>query len=200
MTQPLRLACVVEGIGEIEALPVLLRRLVPEIDPERHADISRPLRVNRGKLSKQGEFERYLELASRGEGVDAILVLVDADDDCAGEMGPAWLARASTWRSDFPARVVIAVREYEAWFLAAAISLRGKRGLADDIEPPADPEAIRDAKGWLQQRRTDGLAYSPSVDQPALSAQFDLAAARAGSSSFDKLWRDVALLMSVDDE
>jgi hypothetical protein len=92
---------------------------------------------------------------------------------------------------------VLAVKEFEAWFLAAAPSLAGKRGLPDNLEPPADPEQIRDAKGWLQKRRTDRLAYAPTVDQPALAAVVDLAQVRARSSSFDKLWREVERLLAA---
>jgi hypothetical protein len=47
--------------------------------------------------------------------------------------------------------VIMAKLEYEAWFLAAAESLRGKRGLPSDLKITADPEYICDAKGWLSQ-------------------------------------------------
>jgi hypothetical protein len=64
-----------------------------------------------------------------------------------------------------------------------------------DLEPPPDPEAVRDAKGWLKARRTDGLGYAPKRDQPALAQQFDLELARASSPSFAKLWRDLERLL-----
>ena len=86
---------------------------------------------------------------------------------------------------------MLAKAEYEAWFLAAAASIAGQRGLPEDLMPPADPEGIRGAKGWLKERRTDGLSYGETIDQPALTAVFDLDQARAGAPSFDKLWREV---------
>ena len=55
---------------------------------------------------------------------------------------------------------------------------------------PADPEGIRDAKGWLSRHQADEGAYRPSVHQTSLTAAFDMAAART-APSFDKLWRDV---------
>lgn len=137
-----------------------------------------------------------MELGARTHGGrGATLVLLDGDDDCAALLGPELQARAERARPDAPVAVVLAVKEYEAWFLAAAQSLAGRRGLREDLEGPPGPEAVRDAKGWLQRQRTDGRSYRPTVDQPALSAAIDLDAARAGSASFDKLWREVELLL-----
>jgi uncharacterized protein DUF4276 len=122
----------------------------------------------------------------------AVLVLIDADDDAACELAPELLRRARAARSDRPIGVVLAVREYEAWLLTAASSLRGKRGLPADLETPAMPETIRDAKGWLGQRMPRG--YSPTADQPALTGLFDLELARS-SPSFDKLVRELTRLL-----
>lgn len=190
------LACVVEGYGEVQALPVVLRRVLTRIDPELSPEIPEPIRVNRATLLKAGELERYVELAARRDaGRAAVLVLVDADDDCAAEAGPTLQVRAQAVRPESAVAVVLAVKEFEAWFLAAARSLRGRRGLAPYLEPPPRPEDVRDAKGWLQSRRTDGLAYGPTVDQPALAGVMDLDEARAGAPSFDKLWREVERLL-----
>jgi hypothetical protein len=93
-----------------------------------------------------------------------------------------------------PIALVLAKREFEAWFLAASASLRGIRGLPRDLEPPPDPEAIRGAKEWLNSRMVPN-GYSPTADQPALTAQFDLASARS-APSFDKCWREVARLIA----
>ena len=62
--------------------------------------------------------------------------------------------------------------------------------------PPADPEAIRDAKGVLSSWMPGNRSYRPSRDQAALAAVFDLRAARS-SPSFDKLWRDVEALLEA---
>jgi hypothetical protein len=69
-----------------------------------------------------------------------------------------------------PIIVALAHREYETWFLAAAHSLRGVGGLPADLDPPAAPEAIRDAKGWLSAQMP--AAYNEPNDQPALTRQF----------------------------
>jgi hypothetical protein len=198
MIEPFVVASVVEGDGEVVALPVLLRRMTEVIDPGRLVDVRRPIRVNRGRMLKDGELERYVELAVRQhQGRGAVLVLLDADDDCAAKLGPTLQERAQGQRPGSPISVVLAVREFEAWFLAAASSLAGRRGLPRDLEAPPRPEQIRDAKGWLRARRTDGLAYAPTVDQPALAAVADLHAVRSNAASFDKFWREVERLLAA---
>ncbi len=82
--------------------------------------------------------------------------------------------------------VVLANREYEAWFIAAAQSLNGLRGFSFDPMDGIDPETPRDAKGWIKARMTGG-GYGETTDQPAFSARIDLQQAYAGSRSFRKL-------------
>jgi len=197
VTQPFVLARIVEGHGEVEAIPILARRFVNRIGNERIVEIRRPTRVNRSRLLRPGELERHVELAAR-EVADvggAILLLIDADDDCAARLGPELAARPRAARPDLPVAVVVAVREFEAWFLGAATSLRGRRGLPENLTPPVNAEEIRDAKGWLQDRREDGFAYSATTDQPVLAATMDLDAARAGAASFDKFCRELTRLL-----
>lgn len=197
MTEAFTIVPIVEGQGEMAAVPILLRNIASALAPERFVDIARPIRRPRSSLLKQGELERYVELAIRTHrGHGGVLVLIDADDDCAATLGPELQRRASAARPASPVGVVLAVKEYECWFIAAAASLAGHRGLPVDLEPPEDAEAIRDAKGWLKSRRTDGLSYGPTIDQPALTAIFDMAVARANAPSFDKLWREVERLLS----
>jgi hypothetical protein len=152
------------------------------------------LRVPRSTLLKPGELERAVTLVSYKVGdAGAILALLDADDDPACVLGPELLARAQTARPDRRVGVVLAVREYEAWFLASAASLRGRRGLPLDLVPPPSVEAIRDTKGWLGARMPRG--YSPTADQPALTDLFDLDLA-ASAPSFAKLTREVGRLLA----
>ncbi len=84
--------------------------------------------------------------------------------------------------------------EYEAWFLAAADSLAGHRGIDPATTAPDSPEAIVDAKGWLSNRMPAGRSYRETLDQPALTSVFSLTAAQS-APSFDKLWRDVTSLL-----
>lgn len=190
-----KIGCIVEGDGEVAAVPVLIRRIAWDLYPETVIIVERPIRAPRNQVVKSGELERRIELAAQkigGQG--AILIILDSDDDCPAELGPALLDRALQTRSDLPIAVVLAKYEFEAWFLAAAISLRGKRGLKEDLDPPNNPEAIRDAKGWLSKRMGNSKTYSETRDQPALADSFDIEQARQ-ADSFDKCYRDIVRLL-----
>jgi hypothetical protein len=182
----------VEGHGEFYAAPILVRRVADFLG--KPCVVRSVLRQPRSTIIKEGELERAVTLLGNKVGTGgAVLVLIDGDDDAACTVGPALLARAQAARPDRRVGVVLAVREYEAWFLAAAESLRGRRGLPIDLEAPAVPEGVRDVKGWLGVRMPRG--YSPTADQPALTDLFDLELAR-NSPSFAKLVRELGRLLS----
>lgn len=190
---------IVEGRGEVAAVPILLRRVGAAIAPTTWLDVARPILARRPSMVRPEELARLLTLAAgKVQGPGGVLVLLDADDDCPATLGPELRAEAARVRPDLTVAVVVADREYEAWFLAAATSLAGSRSLATGLEPPSDPDAVRDAKGWLQSRRTDGRAYTPTLDQPALTEAMDMDAARSRSRSFDTLWRQVERLVALD--
>ena len=192
-----RIASIVEGHGECEAVPILIRRIAQALDPALVPSVHPVLRVPASRLVKQGEIERAIEFAARkNSGQGAILVLLDCDDGCPATEAPALLQRATTARPDLPVSVVLAKREFEAWFLAAAQSLRGHRGLPADLTSPPSPEAIRGAKEWLADRMPPGRGYSESSDQPALTTLFDMDAARH-SDSFDKCYREIVRLLNL---
>jgi hypothetical protein len=194
-----RLGCVVEGNGEEAALPILIRRIAERIDPGLYVDISRPVIIKRSRLAERfGELERGMEKAIQSmSGRGAVFVLLDSDDDLPCQLGPALLERVKTARPDLPSAVVLAKREYEAWFLAAAESLGGKRGLPDNLQPPSDPEAIQGAKEWLRRHWPKGRKYNETTDQPALTALFDMDLARSRSDSFDKCYREIERLLRL---
>jgi hypothetical protein len=191
------IACVVEGEGDELALPILVRRIAAEITPPIYPHVLKPLRVPRGRIIMTGGLERYIELAARqvGDG-GAILVMIDSDDDCPATLGPNLLTRAVAQRRDVPISVVLAHREFESWFLAAAESLQGKRQLPDDLTSPVDVDSIRGAKGWIE-RQMASRRYRELEDQPALAHLFDLSLARSRSDSFDKCYRDVVRILTT---
>ena len=190
-----RIATIVEGHGEVEAVPILLRRIAERVVPGIALEVPRPIRVKRHQILKVEELERAVALAAGRAGPNGgILVLLDADDDCPAELASRLLRRARQSRPDRPIRVVLAKAEYESWFLAAAASLAGHRGIDEAASPPADSEAIRNAKGWLSACMPPGRRYRETLHQAALTARFDVDAARA-APSFDKMWRDLASLL-----
>ena len=123
--------------------------------------------------------------------------LLDADDDCPAEYGPLLLARAQAARPDRQVSVVLANREFEAWFLAAAPSLAGQFGFPGEFSRPQHPETPRDCKGLLTKARPKGQPYKETVDQAPLTSVFDLKMAREHSDSFDKFYREVSRLLEI---
>lgn len=188
----LHIGLIVEGHGEVAAAPILVRRLLAASGTF-VVTIPPPLRLPKGKMLKDDELARAVEfMARRTAPHGALLVLVDADADCPYVLGSSRLDVAKRARGDRPVSVVVAKREFESWFVAAATSLQGQRGLQTDLTPPPDPECIQNPKAWLGDRMPRG--YSETLDQPAFASVFDLKAA-AMLPSFDKLMRDLARLV-----
>jgi hypothetical protein len=191
-----RIGCVVEGHGEVESVPALIRRIAQQLDPDLKVLIPHPVRVTKSKLLRPGELERAAELAALNVGGNGgLLVVLDSDDDCPATLGPKLLERVRTARADLPSAVVLAKREFESWFLASAESLRGHRGLPEDLESPNQPEEISGAKEWLSNQFPSG-AYASTVDQASLAHALDFTLARR-AASFDKCYREITRLLET---
>lgn len=192
----IRIVPIVEGKGEVTAVPILLRRIALLVAPSVRLEVARPIRVARDRfLRREGELDRYLNLAAVNGGRDArILVLLDADDACPAELGPRLLAQARKARSDRQIEVVLPCREYESWFLAALGSLLPAAPGLEGASAPPNAEAIRGAKERLRLH----MSYRPTADQARLTARMDLDAVRSRSRSFSKLWRAVSCLLAGD--
>ena len=177
---------IVEGQGEVAAVPLLIRRIFAEYGDNITPDINYPIKVKSGSfLHDESYFDRYVTLAAAkaAQSNGEVLILLDCEDDCPAVLGPSLLARAQSVRSDVPYHVVLAHREYETWFLASASSLEG-RGLPQGVVPHPVPEAIRGAKEWLGKAM--GQSYDPIKHQASFTAQFDLQKART-VPSFNRL-------------
>ena len=190
-----QISCIVEGHGEVASVPILIRRVAGSLYPELEVVTPHPIRVSRSKVVQKNQLEQVVELAARNiRGQGAIFILLDSDDDCPAQLGPALLRRALQVRNDLPIAVVLAKHEFESWFLAAAESLQGQRGLRNNLLPPINLEGIRGAKEWLRQGLESGETYRETLDQPAFTARFDLDQARQ-ADSFDKCYRDIVRLL-----
>jgi len=196
-----RIVPIAEGYGDAEAVPLLLRRILAERLAAPHIRILKPIRHPRNRLL-QGPDHRpirsTIELAARiGGPGSGLLILMDGDDDCPRDLADRVGGIAREVRPDMPSRTVFAMREYEAWYLAAAPSLRAHRRVRDDAASPAKPEAIRDAKGHFQKSiLKPGERYSPSIDQVSFTAAIDLEEASA-CRSFRKLEKDLRALIAL---
>jgi hypothetical protein len=99
-TSAIELTCIVEGHGECEAVPVLVRRIAAQLDLALRMRIPPPLRVPKSRLLKPGELERTVELAARKVGrPGVILILLDSDEDlsCRVESHDLEARRGCTW-------------------------------------------------------------------------------------------------------
>ena len=184
-------APIVEGHGEVEAVPALLHRIARHVAFQGLLRINPPIRVKQGSfINDDAYFDRQIRLAAAKAAQEngSVLILLDCEDACPAKLGPDLLRKAKAVRGDVDMFVALAYREFETWFIAAAASLRGYFGLPSDLETSVDFESIRDAKGWLSERMD--VAYDPVTHQLALVRRFDLDAACA-SRSFGRLFRRV---------
>jgi hypothetical protein len=177
---------IVEGQGEEAAVPILLRRLRDEARAW-GLEIGRPHRRRRTQLVKKDSLQTAVRVAALRPECAGIIIIFDADDDCPKQLAPTiedWAREAAPGKS---CAVVMANREYEAWFLGSMESLRGKAAILQDAQPHPNPEAPRDAKGALEVMMVTGATYSPTVDQATLTAHLDLETAYRRCRSFRKL-------------
>lgn len=182
---------IVEGHGEVGAVPELLRRLIAK-SGNPAIEVAKPIRAHRGDLICEERLSRRLQVA-RAKRPDGILIMLDGDDDCPATLAGQIRDWATASANPIPCEVVIAHREYEAWFLGAIESLRGMRGVSHDAVSELQPEAFRDAKGRLESKMVSGQ-YVETADQVALTSSFDMGAAYRSCRSFRRFVRAFEIL------
>lgn len=140
---------IVEGHGDAAAVPVLLRRLV-NAEAWHEVRIDQPIRCNRSQLVKEAELKRRVRLARLRKDCGAVLIVFDSDDDCPVELA----AKVREWAVDVAGpvcEVVLAKREYEAWFLATVESLRTHPSVRSDAQSHPDPESPETRRAYWKQ-------------------------------------------------
>lgn len=181
---------IVEGHGELQAVPVLLRRLLHKAQCH-CVEIGRPIRRTQAQFRSKEEVEKAVRLALLQPDCSAVVILFDGEDDCPKNMAREVRAWAQGAAAGVPCDVVIAYREYETWFLSAVESLRGRCGIGAGAVSPENPESRRDAKGALEEFMPARRAYSETLDQPSMSDAFDMGQAHRRNRSFRKLVKTV---------
>ncbi|AGP37584.1 hypothetical protein BE04_45880 [Sorangium cellulosum] len=175
---------IVEGHGEVGAARNLVIRLWADLGL-RHAVWGAP---KRGKaLNTRAGVLQACELLRSERDCSLALLLRDEDDGCPATAGPetaAWVTAASL---PFPAAVVLAHREFEAWFLPCIHLMAGREirpgvRIAEGTTCPENPESIRDVKGWLSERFPPGKTYKPTLDQLRLTQWIDFGVLRASQA------------------
>lgn len=196
----LRIAVVVEGKGEVDAVCPLLIRVWEDLlgRKEEWLDVLPPVRGAQGQMiTREGLqnkiHQAHARLAARRDALERlILIMVDAErDGCPKTQAPEYLAWAREARSDVPIACVMPNPMFETWFVAAAGSLAGFNGLPADLTTPEDPEKHRHGKSWIRKHLPQTRAYRETADQKLFAGKINLAMCRENSESFDKLCREL---------
>jgi len=188
----------VEGEGDEAAVPILLTRILHKL--ERYDwDANRTIQVR--SLDKFVQrLDRFLTYVEHDPKCAGALVLLDLDDGCPRTAAHALTERLRAYNAAFPIAVVFAHREYEAWFLASMWSLSVNAGIsAERLDYPGDPEARRDAKGWISRQMGAGRAYKESINQPQFTHRMSMRRAYKLSRSFRRLCAAVRELIELAD-
>ncbi|WP_084485701.1 DUF4276 family protein [Nocardia beijingensis] len=167
------LAPIVEGHGDAQAVPILLRRLLERIGFY-SLRVAPPVRIPRDQMVREKELSRAIKLASlRVEDFGAVIIVLDSDDACPVELAQSVSSAGEAAGAACPVVVISAQREYESIFLAAADSL-AEVGLTKTGTPTIEnPETIRGAKERIRSILIDGR-YRETQEQARLTARIDL--------------------------
>ena len=122
---------IIEGHGEVEAFPVLLRRL-QDAAQAYQIGIGRPIRIKRSQITKRKPLIDCRATGPNARSVSGMMIILfDADDDCPKETIYDLQEWASQAAGNIPCRVVMANREYEAGSCRGRVP-RGKRYIRRD--------------------------------------------------------------------
>ena len=191
---------VVEGDGDVAALPELLGRILLEKYDRPDVMVAQGksgvVKAN-GRTNLEKKLDKFLQHAQNKPGCGAILVLVDADEDCPVTVFQELSRRCKEICPICPVQIVYARREYESWFLASLDTIKGSAGIPDTAAFMGDAEGIANPKQWLTDQMPAGRRYKETTDQPALSSRIDLDLAHANSRSFRRLCHAVELLLEA---
>jgi hypothetical protein len=206
----MRLVPIVEGFGEARAVPILMYRwlsargltgdfYIPDLAI--NAKGCGKLKADHDPRAHRG-IEHYISQALRARP-DAIVALLDADDEClkrtkGKKLGPELLERARAVAGRVPVAVVVANREFEAWFIADLPSLKAAGLIAADAALADETNPERRAGCKSAMGKLLGETYEPTVHQAELVRGLEFTAeARRISPSYDKLVRELDRLTAL---
>ena len=171
---------VVEGHGDGQAALNLVTRLTADLGV---ADVHWAEPIRGRNLHQDRGVQKAGELVRRKGDAAGLLLLRDEDDGCPKQLAPL----AATWLRElslpFPSAVVLAHREFEAFFLPCLARMAGQKfvdpagierpGLLPGATFKGDPQSVRGVKEWLSKHMPPGRAYKPTLDQLALARCVD---------------------------
>ena len=184
------IVAIVEGPGDKTSVPSLVRRILYE-RLERYDIVVSQSKVAHTKSKLLVKLEKFLEYALL-ENCAAILVILDADDQCPLEQTEDLVERATGLSLNVPVAIVYANSEYETWFICSLSQhtgegIRSHLGISPLVISPNDVESITSAKGWLTRNMPSGRRYKETVHQDPLTHHIDLDLTHSKSRSFRRL-------------
>lgn len=193
---------IVEGDGDIKAVPILLRRVLHESLQQYTWDVSSPKKAC-GLARLHKKLVAYLRYAASEKDAQAILILLNLDDGCPMVEAKKLADKVRELSSRLPVAIVLASREYEAWFLASIDTIAHQEGqkyrfsptFLQNPTPPSDVEGIRGAKEWISRQMIRGYRYKETSQQPSMTTLIDFKLAAQRSRSFRRLLHAVELLV-----
>ncbi len=193
------IVAIVEGPGDKKAVPGLVRKILWECHCF-EIPVSQAIPTG-GKPFLLRKFERFLRYAVDNGGT-AVLVLLDADEECPREKAVGLARRATAMNLNVPVAIVYAKQEYETWFICSLTpdcrnGIRKRLELPTNVPVPECPETIRDAKKWLRRHMRRRHSYKETVDQEPLTHQLELDLVRSKSRSFRRLWHAMEELVQA---
>ena len=199
------IVAIVEGPGEKDAVPGLIRRILYEHLKHNGTYFDmKTIRANgKSNITKKGGLEKFIEYALL-ENCAAILVLLDADDKCPLEKSANLVARVVALNLNVPVAIVYAKSEYETWFISSLSQgvgrgIRQRLGISESVNSPDNVEALTSAKGWLTRNMPIGRSYRETIDQANLTHHIDLDLVHGSSRSFRRLCHAVEeLILAID--
>lgn len=192
-----KLLPIVEGDGDVKAVPVLIRRIL-----QAHGiyDVELHPAQKRNDYSKLSDtvFDNYFLTALKWEA--PILWVLDFDCRecvCVKNAAQRLYERASKLNVNAANlfKVAFVQKEFEALFVAEQNAVKAVFSI-DAFETPENVNELRDAKGCISKALPKGRAYKETVHQEKIAAQLDLETLREVSADFRHLEQSVLHLVA----
>ncbi|MET4104999.1 DUF4276 family protein [Hymenobacter sp. UYP22] len=188
-----RLIALVEGPGDVTAVPVLLRKLF-----QQNHDFDwmpgDPMKV--GELpalrKKLRNFAEALRIKMNDGKCHGVLVLLDMEDGCPRDEAWALASDFAAFGLPYPVAVVFAYREYEEWLVASLPTIAPNVASLPNVLVRDYPiEGKRGVKEWLTRQMPAGTIYKETTDQASFTAYLNAELALE-CRSFQRLTKAVA--------
>ena len=170
----------VEGDGDVQAVPSLIRKLAVAAGFYDLNPCPSPIKCGEiPKLRKAGQLERFVQYAcSRPDG-DSVILIVDCDDDCPVEASAEFVARVGQIAERSAKKIGLAFiqKEFETLFLYSLAELSDRYPehgwRLKDEDAYKDWTTLRGAKGELD-RRMKNYSYKETRDQVKFVSAVDI--------------------------